>query len=195
MKRLFTTRFRILATIASLFFVHSEFYAQTPGDIDLSFEVGDGITVNTANARCLAIQSDGKILAGGNFTSYDGHTRRDIVRINTDGSIDETFNTGSGLSEEYSGIHVIAPQPDGKILVGGTFIAYNGQSKNLIVRLNANGEIDSSFDIGTGFSSADYANIVQAIEVQPDGKILVGGYFISYNGQPAASLIRLNTDG
>ena len=194
MKRLFATRFRILATIAFLFFVHSEFYAQTPGNIDLSFDVGDGISFSEATTRCIALQSDGKILAGGNFTSYDGHTRRDIVRINTDGSIDTTFNTGTGLSE-YSSIHVITPQPDGKILVGGDFTTYNGQSKNLIVRLNANGEIDSSFDIGTGFSSSDYANIVQAIVVQPDGKILVGGYFISYNGQPARSLIRLNADG
>ncbi|HLV47131.1 MAG TPA: hypothetical protein VKY32_08850 [Flavobacterium sp.] len=56
MKKLFTTRFRILAVIAFLFFVHSEFYAQTPGNIDLSFGVGDGITVNTATTRCLAIQ-------------------------------------------------------------------------------------------------------------------------------------------
>lgn len=133
MKKLFTTRFRILAVIAFLFFVHSEFYAQTPGNIDLSFGVGDGITVNTATTRCLAIQLDDKILVGGNFTSYDGYTRRDIVRINADGSIDTTFNTGTGLSE-YSSIHVITPQSDGKILVGGTFTTYNGQSKNLVVR-------------------------------------------------------------
>lgn len=194
MKTLLTIQFRIIATVVSLFFVTFGFYAQTPGNIDLSFDVGNGITVNEAFTRCLALQSDGKILVGGNFTSYDGYARNSIVRLNADGTVDTSFNSGSGLSE-YSSIYAITVQPDGKILVGGSFTSYNGQSKNLIVRLNSNGDVDTSFDIGTGFSAADYANAVHSIVVQPDGKIIIGGYFISYNGQPAASLIRLNANG
>ena len=63
-------------------------------------------------------------------------------------------------------------QSDGKILVGGSFVNFNGINLNRLTRLNADGTIDGSFNAGTGAASN-----VNAIEIQPDGKILVGGNF------------------
>ena len=78
-----------------------------------------------------------------------------------------TFDIGTGFDNT---VRVIDIQPDGKILVGGDFTKYNGTSRNRIVRLNSNGSIDTSFNIGTGFNDD-----VWTIDIQPDGKILVGG--------------------
>src|SRR5690606_23709444 len=194
MKKIFITRFRILATIASLFFAPFGLYAQNAGSIDLSFDVGDGIINNSANTHCLELQPDGKILVGGKFTSYDGHNRENIVRLNADGTIDTSFTTGSGFSNNAS-VRAIVQQPDGKILVGGWFTTYRGQTRNCIVRLNANGEIDTSFDMGTGFDNPSPYTTVFSIFLQSDGKILVGGGFTSYQGHSANSIIRLNSDG
>lgn len=86
--------------------------------------------------------------------------------------------------------HVTCVQPDGKILVGGNFIQYNSLPQNKLIRLNPNGTINESFNIGTG---ADYD--ILAIEVLSDGKILIGGGFTTFNGFNQNSLIRLNSDG
>lgn len=133
------------------------------------------------------------------FTSYSGQTRKNIARINTDGTLDTSFTVGtgfSGSSNDYAySISAICIQPDGKILVGGWFETYNGQSRNSIVRLNADGTIDTTFGIGTGFKIGAELGQIQTISLQPDGKILVGGWFTHYNGQSANSIIRLNTDG
>ena len=156
----------------------------TDGTKDSSFNTGTGFN-NTIYA--IATQADGKILVGGQFTTYNGGTENKIIRLNTDGTKDSSFNIGTGFN--YS-IYVIETQTDGKILVGGQFTTYNGGTENQIIRLNTDGTEDSSFNIGTGFN-----NFVYAIETQADGKILVGGNFTSYNGSNENYIIRLNTDG
>src|SRR5690606_26248754 len=98
MKKKFIIQFRLLATIASLFFATFGLYAQNAGSLDLSFDVGAGMNVNDGITYCSELQSDGKILLGGNFTSYNGHARDKIVRLNADGTIDSSFSTGSGFS-------------------------------------------------------------------------------------------------
>ena len=137
-----------------------------------------------------AIQSDGKILVGGDFLSYNGTGASKIIRLNTDGSRDTSFVIGTGFSGTYPWVRSIAIQSDGKIVVGGNFANYNGTSASKIIRLNTDGSIDTSFVIGTGLD-----NICSEIAIQSDGKILVGGYFSSYNGTSANKIIRLNTDG
>ncbi len=72
-------------------------------------------------------------------------------------------------------IYASAVQSDGKILIGGNFTSYNGSLRNCIVRLNPNGSIDFSFNIGTGFSGYTTETKIYDIVIQPDGKILVGG--------------------
>jgi uncharacterized delta-60 repeat protein len=132
-------------------------------------------------------QADGKIVFGGYFTSYAGTAANRIIRLNSDFSIDDTFVYGTGFNAEVTSVAI---QSDGKILAGGNFTQYNGVSRNRIVRLNTDGSLDTSFNIGTGFNAT-----VWSIIVQPDNKILVGGGFISYSGQARAGQVRLNSNG
>lgn len=156
----------------------------TDGTIDTSFNTGTGFN---GLVYTLAIQSDGKILVGGTFSTYNGVAQNFIIRLNTDGTKDTTFNTGNGFD---SHINSIVLQPDGKILVGGDYFRYDLNLNNFLIRLNTNGSKDNSFDVGTKFSHS-----VRSIAVQTDGKILVGGDFITFDGQAQNKLIRLNTDG
>jgi uncharacterized delta-60 repeat protein len=156
----------------------------TDGSIDTSFVIGTGFN---NDIFAITLQSDGKILVGGYFTSYSGVSRNRIIRLNTDGSIDTSFVIGTGFNNAFNSI---VTQTDGKILIGGYFTSYSGVSRNYIIRLNSDGSVDTSFVIGTGFN-----NIVNIVTLQSDGKLLVGGNFTSYSGVSSNRIIRLNTDG
>jgi uncharacterized delta-60 repeat protein len=155
----------------------------TDGTLDLSFT---NLTFSNP-VWCMVIQSDGKILVGGDFTQYNGIGRNKIARLNSNGTLDATFNPGTGFN---STVNSIALQQDGKIIVGGAFTAYNGITRNYIGRINPDGTFDSSFNTGSGFSNSVYST-----EIQLDGKIIVGGGFISFNGISRIRLARLNFDG
>jgi len=155
---------------------------QTPWDYCYSFNGGFN-----AQAESAAEDPNGKIIFVGVFTSYSGIPFNRIVRINSDASVDNTFNIGTGFN---NGAAIVFIQPDGKILVGGGFTSYNGTPANRIIRLNGDGTVDNTFNIGTGFNLT-----VWAINVQTDGKILVGGDFTQYNGNSHPHLIRLNSNG
>lgn len=145
-------------------------------------------TAANSIVRTLCLQPDGKILIGGNFTSYNGTSINRIARLNSDGTLDLTFNPGTGANLD---VRSIVLQPDGKILVGGRFSNFNGTLTNSIVRLNSNGTTDSSFSPGTGANQ----NIL-VIALQPDGKIIIAGFFTAFNGITTANRIaRLNIDG
>ncbi|USN56445.1 MAG: delta-60 repeat domain-containing protein [Candidatus Peribacteria bacterium] len=88
-------------------------------------------------------------------------------------------------------IYTTTLQPDGKIIVGGAFTSYDGSSALRLIRLNADGS-RYIFDSREGFK---YNDTVNTTTLQPDGKIIVGGYFTSYDGSSALRLIRLNPDG
>ncbi len=154
------------------------------GSIDNSFVSGLGFDFAVYD---IAIQQDGKILLVGLFTNYNGTPANGIVRLNSDGTIDPTFVYGTG----FNGLtNKVAIQNDGKIIIVGLFTSYNGTGANGIIRLNTNGTIDGSFVYGTGFN----ANAI-ALKLQTDSKVLVGGLFTTYNGTPANGIIRLNNDG
>jgi hypothetical protein len=107
--------------------------------------------------------------------------------LNSNGSKDTSFNTGTGFNNV---VNAIAQQTDGKIFVGGVFTTYNGVTENRIITLNTDGTKDTAFIIGTGFNSG-----VNTIEQQADGKILVGGSFTTYKGDnSSAFLIKLHTE-
>jgi uncharacterized delta-60 repeat protein len=152
----------------------------TDGSIDASFVIGSGFN---GTIQPIQLQTDGKILVGGLFTSYSGVSSGRVIRLNTDGSVDTGFVIGTGFNNS---VYSIQLQPDSKILIGGTFTSYSGVSRNRIIRLNTDGSIDTSFVIGTGFSGIPY------ISLQSDGKILVGGTFTSYNGSLYNRIIRLD---
>jgi uncharacterized delta-60 repeat protein len=152
--------------------------------INESFNIGTGFD---GNVYTTLIQLDGKILVGGTFTTFSGSSQNRLIRLNSDGSKDITFNIGSGFN---NGIFSVAIQSDGKILVGGNFTTFTGSSQNYLIRLNSDGSKDTTFNIGTGFDST-----VRSIAIQTDGKILVGGLFTTFTGSTQNRLIRLNTDG
>jgi uncharacterized delta-60 repeat protein len=156
------------------------------GTLDNTFNTGTGFN---GSVNSVDVQPDGKILVGGVFTSFNGTSTVRIARLNADGTLDNTFNTGTGFMGVVYSADV---QPDGKILVGGSFISFNGTSTvNRIARLNADGTLDNTFTTGTGFNTT-----VNSVDVQPDGKILVGGIFTSFNGTSTVNRIaRLNTNG
>jgi len=135
----------------------------------------------------LYIQTDGKVLIGGNFTYVNSTARNNIARLNTDGTLDTSFDPGTGANDN---VNTLSLQSDGKILVGGDFTTFNGMSRRYITRLNANGSLDSTFDQGTGAYG-----VVSCMAVQDDGKVLIGGYFTSYNGTSRNRIARINTDG
>ena len=104
------------------------------------------------------------------------------------GDLDATFNPGTGPNDY---VYSSALQLDGKIIIGGSFSTVAGVSRNRIARLNANGSLDTGFLPGTGVSGGG----VQAIALQPDGKIIIAGIIYSYNGTTKNNIARLNADG
>ena len=122
------------------------------------FNVGTGLD---SNLNTVAIQSDGKILTAGGSDAY---------RLNSDGTLDATFNNNLGLASKV--VNAIAVQSDGKILLGGVTISIGIFNNAELLRLNSDGTPDATFNtnLGTGFSST-----VETTSVQSDGKILVGG--------------------
>jgi uncharacterized delta-60 repeat protein len=153
------------------------------GSPDASFTA----SLDAGYLNSMVLQPDGKILIGGNFPGVNGNNSLNISRLNADGSVDSGFASGTGASDYVSSI---ALQPDGKILIGGNFNRYNNINTPAIIRLNSNGTIDTSFNAGTG-----PAGSIGGILVQPDGKILVRGFFESFNGISRIRFARLNSNG
>jgi uncharacterized delta-60 repeat protein len=172
------------------------------GNIDPSYNVGGvGFGYNNPNQiffRKLILQPNGYVIAVGNFKSYNNETHNGVVRLDTNGVADPSFNTGSGFvnGEIQSGDIYTSGTHNGKIILGGKFNSYNGMyNYNGIIRLNSDGTPDSSFVFGSGFSYGSQIYSINAIHINPDNTILVGGTFSSYNGTPAKHIIRLFSDG
>ena len=155
------------------------------GSLDSSFLVGTGFN---ADVWATEVQPDGKAVIGGEFTSYNGVSRNRIARLNQDGSLDTSFNPGTGVLGYY--VNMLAIQPDGKIVIVGDFSKYNNVTRNSVARLNSNGSLDTTFSTLASANSAVYA-----VAVQPDGKIIIGGAFTAVGGLSYAHLARLNVDG
>ncbi|RYZ13646.1 MAG: hypothetical protein EOO70_08385, partial [Myxococcaceae bacterium] len=140
---------------------------------------------------------DGKVLIGGSFTTISGTARSGLARLNPNGSLDTSFNPGTG---ENAMIYSLALQSDGKVLLGGAFTSINGTTRNRVGRLNADGSLDMGFDVGTVVNSTgsiwgSATPLVRALAVQSDGKVLVGGTFTSINGTARRNIVRLNASG
>ena len=149
----------------------------------------------SATLNSIAVQADGKILIGGAFSMIGADTRRSIARLNTDGTLDTSFNYNETVVLQ---VLSIAVQADAKVLIGGSFISLSGPSRRRIARLNADGTLDENFS--TIILSGE-GQQVSSIAMQADGKILIGGEFSAVQGTGEASsttrnnLARLNSDG
>jgi uncharacterized delta-60 repeat protein len=158
----------------------------TDGSLDTGFNSGTGAN---GIVYCTSIQTDDKIIIGGSFSFYNGVSRNGIARLNVDGSLDTSFDPGTGTAPNNS-IYSTLIQPDGKIIIGGYFNSYNGISRNGIARLNSDGSLDTSFNPVTGI----YSGILSS-SIQTDGKIIIGGSFTTYNDATRYLTARLNADG
>ncbi|MDB6064873.1 MAG: hypothetical protein JWR26_1081 [Pedosphaera sp.] len=137
-------------------------------------------------------QPDGKLLIGGNFSIFGTPSaHNNLARLNVDGSLDGTF-TNSYPNGPNGPIYSLGLQSDGKVLVGGQFNAIGGTNRYYIARLNPDGTIDNSFNPGTINGSS-----VNAIAVQGDGNILIGGSFTSFSSFSLTrnNIARLLTNG
>ncbi len=153
----------------------------------------------------LAVQTDGKILIGGSFTTLQPNgaatatTRSYLARLNSDGSLDTTFNPNPA-----QGTGGLTMQADGKIvLAGGGYVpqpngATSNSARRLIARLNSDGSLDNTFDPDP---SGTYGLGVSSIALQTDGKIVFSGVFDTLQPNGAANattrhnIARVNADG
>lgn len=156
----------------------------------------DNIRINDA-----IYQNDGKIIIVGDFNKVNNIACNNIIRLNSDGSVDTTFSQGVFNSSYGYWINTIAMQADGKYIVAGEFPVVATNSNARIARINTNGTLDTSFNVYTT-GSLDYPingidGFIEKVAVQTDGKILVAnsgglrtnGVMVTYN------LIRLNSNG
>ncbi len=162
----------------------------TDGSLDPGFTTGNIGTSSYAND--VALQTDGKIIAGGYFNTYNNSVCNNIVRLNTDGSIDNSFITTNNAIPYVSAIKKIIMQADGKILTLSDNFSWD-ESSERIRRLNTNGTIDNSFSPDFNVTDGDGFRTVTAMALQEDGKIIISADKV----YPAdiLSLSRLNTDG
>lgn len=179
-----------------LAFLSGAAFGQLPGDLDSTFnnnpneipyakgEVGANNIVNK-----ILRQSDGKLIIVGEFDRFNGDMRYRIVRTSPNGEIDPSFEAQSGI--DYTAEHDIydvIQQPDGKLIIGGSFFYYNETNRSRIARINADGSLDLSFNP----SASSYVN---TLAIDNDNKILVGGEFITISGSTVNRFARLNPDG
>jgi len=152
------------------------------GSRDTSFNVGSGLD---SWGRVIKILSNNQILVGGWFTAYNGQGHNRMVRINSDGSADTTFNPNFG---DKTAVYSIAALSDGKVLVSGHSENPDGLFLQEVARLNLDGTYDPTFP---GYTNEKTESLLQ----QDNGKLILAGYFSSLNGSPRQNLGRLNADG
>lgn len=140
--------------------------------------------------RAFVLQDDGKVVLGGSLFELLKKPGDNIVRFNADHSMDNTYNPG--VANSY--IVTLALQADAKLLVSGSIgkiggVRQKGIFNETMVRLNPNGTLDNSFTVNCN------GGRIQAVAIQPNGNIIIGGYFKKINGTPCKYIGRLNPDG
>ncbi|AWA28946.1 hypothetical protein HYN48_01960 [Flavobacterium magnum] len=155
------------------------------GTLDTTFPtVGQNVgSVQAYQIRGFAQQSDGKVIVVGEFSGYRGAIVKNMFRMNTDGTLDTTFNNQSNINDE---IHCVKVLPDDSILIGGDFYEFGGVTRNHFAKLHPDGTLD------TGFPVDNTIYPVNSIDVQPDGKILLA---TDYSPNNTGFSTRLNPDG
>jgi uncharacterized delta-60 repeat protein len=152
------------------------------GTLDLAFDCDANCNVGGGGGEVLAmaLQADGKVVLGGNFTTVGGQTRRFIGRVNGTTGVVDSFNP-----DAQDDVSALAVQADGKVLAGGSFLSIGGQPRNYLARLDGTTGAADSWD-----PNAD--GFVLAIVLQQDGKILAGGNFTNIGGQRRTLIARFD---
>ncbi|PNY79597.1 hypothetical protein [Deinococcus koreensis] len=155
------------------------------GSLDTTFGAG-GVAVNAIGAGedygyAMAIQNDGKVLLAG--TAFGTSEDFAVARYTRDGGLDTSFGSGGKVMIDFAGkadiARSVAVQSDGKIVVAGGATNSANEERFGVARLNANGALDTGFGTGgkvTTSISGSSSDRAQALMIQPDGKIVAGGY-------------------
>lgn len=171
------------------------------GTRDPTFRVTPLVNDDTVRVSrsAVAVAPDGKIVVAGNLVVESPVRRKHVMRFLSDGSIDPSFDVGSGVAQGglpigmgRSGKFSLAVRSDGKVLVGGWFSSWDGEPVRHLLRLNRDGSRDRTFDVGESISGA-YEHLWRIV-LQPDGQILICGSFLEFNGIPRLGIARLNGD-
>lgn len=170
--------------IAALWAIPSLALSQ-PCSLDLDFN--PALDTN-AQVYVVTLQPNGQILIGGSFKSVGNVPLANVARLNPDGSLDGTFDPGVAADVGY--VTAMALQPDGKVVVGGSFGSSSGAAPANLARLNPDGTVDLDFDPNLYVDAS-----VNAVVMQTNGMILFGGSFGIVDGLPRKNLARLNPDG
>lgn len=143
-----------------------------------------------------SIYKDGFTYLYGNFTAYQNGIESDIVsrgyliKLNADLTVDKTFVADPGLNQAFFDGSYIKEDYLGRLIVSGTHTSYNGTPGNRLVRINTDGSIDNTFNIGTGFN-----NFTQAIGFFSNNTIIIGGIFSQYQGAASPRIAKLLENG
>lgn len=187
-----------------------------PGDLDFSFgtsgrvrtvfPVNSATFLPRANVNALVVQADGKIVGAGQALTNTSQGERFIfalVRYNPNGSLDTTFDGDGRVTTEFgfdSGAQAVTLQPDGKIVAAGFANMVFGGTNNYafaLARYNADGSLDTSFGTGGKVTTDITANNdqIMGVAVQPDGRIVVGGFVNAGAGATDFAAARYNANG
>ena len=157
----------------------------TNGSLDNSFDPGSGADLAV---RSFTVLDDGRILITGQFTTIDGVPRNRIARLLSDGSLDVTFDPGTGADGVVQRSIAL---PNGKALIQGAFFNYDGEPRQGLARVNEDGSLDLDFNVGFSTSTSP-----QDLAVRSDGRILVvGAVTMAIDGTPRRGVARLFSDG
>ena len=144
------------------------------------------------------VQSDGRILIGGSFTTVDDANRNDIARLLNNGTLDTSFNPGPGANGPVNALVETFINGVRRIYVGGNFTSMAGVASSGIARVDADtndninvGSVDPTFALGSGLDGQVYSIAVYPTNSIYAGKVLVGGSFQHYNGFGVTNLVRL----
>lgn len=177
------------------------------GSLDFRFYNADySFPANFGGTRSIALDNYSnaggvRIVAGGNLNKHINSyadPQSSLIRLNPDGSIDNTFNVGKGAHSRGfptvgAQINCVSVQADGKIVVAGEFTAFGESKQKYLARLNSDGSVDSSF--APGITSANNIPRIFTMAVQPDGKVAFGGVFDKVNGMLNRNLARVSATG
>src|SRR5436190_17153557 len=163
---------------------------QADGTLDASFS----FSTDYNSVSAAALTGNGQLIVAAIQSTYSqSFGTEQILRLNGDGSIDSSFNVQVVHPEAYQTVRAIVIQPDGSILVAGGFDTFAGAPVQRIVRLLADGTIDSGF-IPPQFSGGFYGVYAKPV-VLDNGKILIAGDFTQVDGASNLGIARLDSNG
>ena len=154
-----------------------------------------GLSGANGSVRALITQSDTRLVVGGQFTTFNSVNRNYLTRLNTDGTLDPTFDPGSGADAPVYALAESGVQGSRRLYVGGGFNTFNGVTSPGVVRLFDNGFVDTAFNVAGGVNGPVYSVAVYATNTIHAGKVVIGGAFTAINGVARTNIARLNVDG